>query len=167
MPIFERAIEAINLGVKRLLPFVLFLMVVVAFLQVIYRYALQLPLVWSEELARYLFVWLTLMGSVIGVAEGTHITVEVMTRLLPRGGQLFLRLIGHLAVLVLLAILTVEGIQLTQATAAQTSSGMGLRMSYVYAAVPLNAFLMGLNVIRWILADLRGLRTWATGERMS
>src|SRR5262245_21164939 len=57
--------------------------VVAVFLQVAFRYLLAIPLHWTEELARYLTVWLVLLGSALGVRSGTHFRFVFLTLGLP------------------------------------------------------------------------------------
>ena len=45
-------------------------------LQVFMRYVLNMPLIWSEEFARYLFVWVAFIGAGYGVRRGIHISME-------------------------------------------------------------------------------------------
>ena len=69
---------------KLLLVVVLSAMAVVVFLQVIFRYALNLPLFWTEEFARYCLVWASLLGAGIAFKRGEHIAVTFFTeRFLP------------------------------------------------------------------------------------
>ena len=60
-------------------------MAVVVFLQVIFRYVLNLPLFWTEELARYCLVWASLLGSAVAVKRGQHIAVTIFMERLPPG----------------------------------------------------------------------------------
>ena len=60
-------------------------MTLVIFAQVIFRYILKSPLAWSEELARYLFVWVSFIGSVVAARRNQHIGVEMLVNKLPAG----------------------------------------------------------------------------------
>ena len=51
-------------------------------IQVIYRYFLELPLPWTEEIARYVFVIVTYLGASIAVSENSHIEINVRDLLL-------------------------------------------------------------------------------------
>ena len=56
---------------------------VVVLLQVIYRYLLMQSLYWSEELARYLFVWISILGAAISVYRRGHFGMDFFFRMLP------------------------------------------------------------------------------------
>lgn len=58
-------------------------MVVVVFAQVIFRYSLEQPLSWSEEVARYMFIWATFLGASVAFYENTHINVTYFTDHIP------------------------------------------------------------------------------------
>ena len=56
-------------------------------LQIFSRYTALIPsYIWTEEMARFLFIWMIMIGAMIGVREGTHFEVDVWPRLTPRGG---------------------------------------------------------------------------------
>ena len=59
---------------------------VVAF-QVLTRYVLQHPAAWPEEAARYLFVWVALLGAALGVDRGVHFSLDLLTSRLPEPGR--------------------------------------------------------------------------------
>ena len=58
--------------------------VVITFAQVVFRYVIGYSLYWSEELARYLFVWVSFLGSVVALERGVHIGMDVVVAKLPR-----------------------------------------------------------------------------------
>jgi len=67
---------------------VLGVMGVVLFAQVFFRYVLNAPLIWGEELARYLHVWIALMGIRFGLKYKAHLNISfVYDRLSPRAQQ--------------------------------------------------------------------------------
>ena len=50
----------------------------VVFLQVVFRYVFNSPIEWSEETARILFVWITLLGTYLGVKSKSHNSIETL-----------------------------------------------------------------------------------------
>ena len=55
----------------------------VTFAQVVTRYVLNDPLIWSEELARYLFVWVSMIGAALAVRNGGHFGLDLLLRRMP------------------------------------------------------------------------------------
>ena len=52
-------------------------MILVTLAQVVFRYLIAAPLPWSEEMARYCFVWIVFLGGAIGLARGIHLGVDL------------------------------------------------------------------------------------------
>jgi TRAP-type C4-dicarboxylate transport system permease small subunit len=68
-------------------------------LQIFSRYTELIPsYIWTEEMARFLFVWMIMIGAMLGIYEGRHFEVDVWPKLAPRP-QAALRLVSNLAVL--------------------------------------------------------------------
>ncbi|MGD9287103.1 MAG: TRAP transporter small permease [Desulfobacterales bacterium] len=129
-------------------------MAVVVFLQVIFRYLLNLPLFWTEELARYCLVWASLLGSAVAVKRGQHIAVTILMDRLPASLRRGLTVFALIAVATILAIILWGGIQLVAITRAQISPALRVSMSIPYLAVPVGAGLMLLHTIVCIIETL-------------
>ena len=112
------------------------------FLQVFSRYLFHLSLSWPEELARFCFVWASLMGASIAAEKKKLHDIDLGYNLLPDSVKPFVSLAAHLMVCMLLIVLLVYGIELTQLVHTQESPAMEIRMSYVYSAIPVCASLM-------------------------
>ena len=126
-------------------------MAIVVFLQVIFRYILNLPLFWTEELARYCLVWASLLGSAVAVKRGQHIAVTIFMERLPPALRRGLSIIALISVAAILAIILWGGIQLVVITHAQISPALRISMSVPYLAVPVGAALMLLHTIVFII----------------
>ena len=123
---------------RYLLAAILLALVVILAAQVVARYLLGAPLVWSEELARYLLVWCTFIGVSLAVREGRNISVDLVPVMLgPRSTRPFaiVALAGSAA---FFALMLWYSVPLTRRIAriGQTSPGLGIQMWLVYAAVP-------------------------------
>ena len=129
-------------------------MAVVVFLQVIFRYLLNLPLFWTEELARYCLVWASLLGSAVAVKRGQHIAVTILMDRLPTSLRRGLTVFALVAVATILAIILWGGIHLVAITRAQISPALRVSMSIPYLAVPVGAGLMLLHTIVCIIETL-------------
>lgn len=127
----------------------------VVFLQVVYRFILQSPLSWSDELSRFLFIWATFLGSAIAVRRGGHFGVEMVVKLLPPPLQRALALGNAVAIMVLLALLTYYGMLLVERTSRQLSTGLQIQMSIPYLAIPVASMLMLLEIFFLTIDTLR------------
>jgi TRAP-type C4-dicarboxylate transport system permease small subunit len=119
----------------------------VTFSQVVSRYVFDDPLIWSEEAARYLFVWVTMVGAALGMREGGHYGLDIVVKRLPRPLRGALGTVAALVVLAFLAVLFVTGVQETQLAAMQYSATLPMRMHWAYLALPVGAGLAIFHVI--------------------
>jgi len=122
-------------------------MTVVVLLQVIYRYLLMQPLHWSEELARYLFVWISLLGAALSVQKRGHFGMDFFYRKLPYPERRLLTFIIYLLMGAVMLVVLGYGIVLVEKTAAQQSPAMEISMSWAYACLPVGATLMILHLL--------------------
>ncbi len=132
-------------------------MLVTIFAQVITRYGFSYTPEWSEELARYLFVYVVFLGSALIMGESGHLAVEFLPNRFK--GTVFGKLLAALSLLcgyLFVLILLVQGAKMTEVMTFQESPGLGISMSYVYAVIPVSAVLMMLYLIRDTLRIFRG-----------
>lgn len=117
-------------------------MTVVIFYQVTQRYLFGQPTIWSEELARYLFVWLVMLASAIAIRKNRHIRIDFFIRKLKPKARLFIELLCYTLILVFLVFLLKEGWAIMQQTFNQRSPGLKIVMAYPYLSIPLGTSLM-------------------------
>ncbi|MDI6726588.1 MAG: TRAP transporter small permease [Smithellaceae bacterium] len=148
--------EIINRIVTWVVALILGVMSVVVASQVIYRYILEAPLPWSEELARYLMVWLVLLGAGLGLRAKALIGMEALINVFPAPLKRFAVETVLLFSLLFLAIVFAYGIKLTIMNHAQFSPAMEIPMSLPYAAIPIGALFMIANAILIAMERWRG-----------
>lgn len=129
-------------GAESVLALLMAVMVGTVILQVFYRFALGNPLSWSEELARYAFVWITFLGAAVAYRHGAHIVVETIVVLLPRRLQAALAWVVDALMVLALVVLMVQGLGIVQISANVEATMLGISMSWVYGAVPVSAAIM-------------------------
>ncbi len=125
------------------------IMLLLIFSQVITRYFFGITYEWSEELARFLFVWVVFLGSALIMGESGHLAVPRLPNKLKgtRAGQLldcFINLCSYAFILLLLT----QGAKMTEIMTFQRSPGLSISMSTVYVIIPISAFLMLLYLFR-------------------
>jgi TRAP-type transport system small permease protein len=133
-------------------------MVVVVLAGTVFRYVINDPLLWSEELARYLMIWIGLVGAAITTRHGEHIRINAIRRRLPR----LLRLTGDVAVALAIAgflwIMTVEGWSAALRGAQQSAPALGVSMLWPLLAVPVaGALMLAQHMLRTVLQLTGGL----------
>jgi TRAP-type C4-dicarboxylate transport system permease small subunit len=90
------------------------ILVIPVSLQIFSRFTALIPhYIWTEEMARFLFVWTIMIGAMIGVRESTHFEVDVWPRVSPRLDA-GIRLIARIAVLIVALVFVWSGIEFTR-----------------------------------------------------
>ncbi len=126
-------------------------------LQVLMRFMGLTGIDGLEEVPRYLFVWLVMIGAASAMQRGQHTVLDYFVNLLgPRGRALVLVLTNAVGIflfayLIKLSLVLVPNAQL------QTSAGLGLPLGWVYAAIPIGSALIILPMLRTIFVALRSL----------
>jgi TRAP-type C4-dicarboxylate transport system permease small subunit len=159
----SRGFLAFSYGVDRVATFLavvtLVAMTATTTLQIICRFFFT-ALSWSEELARYLMIWLTFLGASMGVKRGTHIAVTfAVSPLAPRWRQA-MALVVHLLAFYFFLLVTYYGWRLMNFQAYQVSAGLGISMRYVYVSLPVGGALCAFHVLAEILQILAGEKSW-------
>jgi TRAP-type C4-dicarboxylate transport system permease small subunit len=113
--------------------------------------------IWTEEMARFLFIWMVMLGAMIGVREGTHFEVDVWPQMKPRANAA-LGLVSMTFVLITALIFVYYGIKFVQFGWSQTSELADLPMAWIFVAWPLAGVTWLLFGIPRLLADIRILR---------
>ena len=119
---------------------VIFILIIV---QIVMRFVFSNPLSWSEELSRYLLIWITFLGASLAVKQGSHLVVGAdITQKLSVKKQHILKLGTYCAVILVVAILGVEGLKLSMNTMGYEAVSFPMPMGFVWLALPVNALLM-------------------------
>ena len=131
----ERVLDKVLIG--------LFLVMVAAIVwQVFARYVLQAPTIWSEELARFLLVWVTMLGSAYVLEHGGHVAVTVFVDMLPEPLERAVAVVRDFIVIAMAGSLAYFGYGFAASGPRRISTGLGLPMGWAYAAVPIGAGLI-------------------------
>ena len=110
---------------------------------VFYRYIINEALSWYDEFAGFILVWLTMYGSVVGLARGKHISFETLMEKLPRKGQQVMEFIGILCVMGFSLVVLVSGWELIKEMAGETAVSVPeVKMAWIYSVMPISAALM-------------------------
>jgi TRAP-type transport system small permease protein len=106
-------------------------------LQVVSRYTRLIPSwIWTEELSRFLFIWMVMLGAMIGIREHSHFEVDVWPDLSPKAAAL-LRIVSNLCVLVFALVFVWWGIEFVRFGWDQLSELAELPMPWIFIAWPL------------------------------
>ena len=134
------------------------LMVAVTLAQVIFRYVISAPLPWSEELARYCFVWIVFLGGAIGFSRGIHLGVDLFVNLLPQKYRTGLEALSYALIACFAASVVYASYPVISMNMLQRSPALGVQMSWIYIAIPISMCLIGLICVERISNILRADR---------
>lgn len=126
--------------------------------EVVFRYLLQFPLTWIEELSQFLMIWSMFWGAVPAHRRGLHPSVDFLVLALPDKLQRITRVVAHAAVLLVLLVLLVYGVRMMESLRAVRSAALNLPWIYINAVVPVSAALMIPHQIRLMIEPLPAIR---------
>jgi TRAP-type C4-dicarboxylate transport system permease small subunit len=133
-------------------------MVALVFGNVVARYVFNSAITWAEEVARFLFVWLTFVGASFGLLKGLHLGMDmVVARLTPRTRSV-VELGNAIITLAFLGVWMVGGVHLIKANLDYMSPATGFSMGLVYMIGPLAAVLMSVETIGKLAITIKTLR---------
>jgi TRAP-type C4-dicarboxylate transport system permease small subunit len=131
------------------------ILVVPVTLQVVARFTQWIPhWIWTEELARFLFVWMVMLGAMVGIRDASHFEVDVWPELKPKANAL-LQIVSNLLVLVFALVFVWYGIKFVQFGWSQTSELAELPMTFIFVAWPLAGLTWVLFLGERFVKDLR------------
>lgn len=119
---------------------------VIGSMQVIWRYAFNSSLFWSEEAMRYLMIWIVMAGAGISYSRGQFLGMRLAVERLPAGLRRMVDLVSAVIMLVFLAVLLWFGTKFAWMTRFQTATALGVSMFWVHIAITFGALLLALHV---------------------
>ncbi|MFA6506266.1 MAG: TRAP transporter small permease [Treponemataceae bacterium] len=147
MEAYKKFVGKLNFVAKSITFATLTVMTVMIVLQVVFRYVLQSSLSFSEELARYMFIWSAFVGTAIALRSRSHVSIEIIVANLPKPIKRRAIAVTNSLSFIFYALLTIFGFIMMLDTAEQTSPALGISMALVYLCVPIAGFILMANVI--------------------
>jgi TRAP-type C4-dicarboxylate transport system permease small subunit len=126
--------------------------------QVFFRYFLDNPLTWSDELARYLFVWCAFLGWVIAARRRSHLAITMIQSRLSARPRAALVACAALAAVAFAIVLSYYGVRITLRNADVETPSLFFTIGVVYAIVPVAALAVALHAISDLVAAVRVFR---------
>lgn len=116
--------------------------VILTLAQIFFRFVLNAPLIWSEELSRLLVVWMTFIGAAVVCWDGRHLNIDVLFGILPHAVKNIVRIINALIAIGLLAILVSPTMRLVEIENFAELGALELPSGIVRLPVAIGAVLM-------------------------
>ncbi|MFB4165367.1 TRAP transporter small permease [Alteribacillus sp. JSM 102045] len=143
-------------------------MIGLVFFNVVLRYGFSSGITWSEEMGRYLFVWIVFLGAIVAYKERAHLGVDLLIGALPRPAQKGLYVLNNLIVIAVLFIVIDGGFQMIDSTSSNYGPATGIPLSFLFIAGTLSAIAMVLiNIVQTVQFVVFGTNPpdWANEKR--
>lgn len=131
-------------------------MCAVTFTQAAGRYALSFSLTWSEELSRFLMVWISMLGGAVAARRRMHVGFSALVDGLPRGPRRVARTAAVALAIALFGCMAWYGFRLARFNMRQVSAALEWPMGVPYAAIPVGALLLVLFLLEELVRVVRG-----------
>jgi len=130
----NRWIDGACRGIEALIAAALAVMVVLVFGNVVLRYGFNSGITVSEEISRWLFIWITFLGAVVALKEHSHLGVDMVVSKLPPIGKKICLAVSHLLMLYILWLLADGSLQQIEINREVAAPVTGLPLAIVYGA---------------------------------
>ncbi len=146
--------KALDRSLEFLVATVMAILVIDVAWQVFTRFILKDPSSWTEELATFLLIWVGLLGSSVALNRGSHLGIDYFVGKLSPRKRLYSELVAFACVAIFsLLVMVIGGTNLVQNTLQrnQISPALGIKMGYVYLALPISGFFLVLYSIEFLI----------------
>lgn len=131
------------------------IMIAITFSQVIFRYLLDSALPWAGELAIFFFIWIIFLGASIALIKGVHIGVDIFTNFLNKKFKKINLVLINFIIIIFCSFIIYGSIPLIIDNFSQRSPALEIRLSYVYACIPISMISMIFISIKKIVRIIR------------
>ncbi|WP_321447193.1 TRAP transporter small permease [uncultured Cohaesibacter sp.] len=132
----------------------MFVMMGLTFTQVVARYLMHHSLSWSEEVGRYVFVWISFLGLAAAFRSGAHVALDILSDILSPAPRRVLAVINTSFIFILAIALFFGGIALMKFGMNQRSPALDLPMYLVYLVIPFSGIALGYFALRAVWGHL-------------
>ena len=154
METYLKFINRINDIIRYIVSISFVILSVLVVLQVITRFIINYPLSWSEEISRYLMIYIVFFGSALAMRKQEHIAIDFLLEIVSAKVKRKLNIIILWICAVFFASLAYYGSNLTLIVVGQVTPTLQFSMAWAYAAIPIGSILILLNVFA-LLIELR------------
>jgi TRAP-type C4-dicarboxylate transport system permease small subunit len=155
--VITRILDAYHRSLCVLIAVLIGLMIIPVVLQILSRYNLLPSYVWTEEVARFCFVWMIMLGSMIAVRERTHFDVDLLPHPRTPRGNAIARIVVHATMLVMAVAFIWYGWDFARFGFIQRSEMSGINMLSIYVSFPLAGVTWSVFLGEHLIHDARML----------
>jgi len=148
----EKLLKFLNGILNSITVLVFSIMVILVFLNVVLRYGFDSGLTWSEEIARFGFVWIVFLGAVIALKDKSHLGVDLLTAKLPLFVQKILYVISNLLIIFVLGLFIDGLLKMMELNKLVKGPATGIPINILYLAGLFAAVVMvGISIVQTVV----------------
>ncbi|ADI26548.1 Tripartite ATP-independent periplasmic transporter DctQ component [Geobacillus sp. C56-T3] len=144
---FKKSGKFLDGALNVLMAATLAFMCILVFGNVVLRYGFNSGITWSEEMSRFLFIWMSFLGAIGALKDNDHLGVDTLVRKLPTGAKRIVFVISNAIVLYVLYLLFDGSWKITLSSVGSRSPATGLPMAFVYGTGLVVSIGMGLIIL--------------------
>lgn len=152
MRILEGIFDVIEQGLGVMFLLTMFISVLI---QIFFRYVLQSPLTWTEEAARYSFIWIVLLGAAFAVRKKEHVKMDVLLNRFPRYLQRYINLVMNSIIFVSLIYLIPISWKFFWFIKDISAPTLGVSWGFLFFSAPLSIALMTIHTFIIFITDYK------------
>lgn len=124
------------------------------FFQVLSRHLIKMPMVWTEEIARFSFIWCAFLGASLAVKNKAHFAVQLLTERFKSLNKSFAVFV-YLCMLIVAGVFLIQGIRYSIMGLDRISPTVNIKMIWIYASIPISAFLMIFYILELLFWEFK------------
>ena len=146
-----RIFDQVELGLKWISGMLLVAFTVLTLIQVVMRYVFRMPLSWSEQTARYLFIWMLMLYMPVIMRHGSNLGFDLIINRLPKRAQDIFWIVCELLIAAFAAFYCLYSVQLCMKFSRKILVGIGIKANWVYSAQIVGALLLCLFSVELVI----------------
>jgi TRAP-type C4-dicarboxylate transport system permease small subunit len=128
--------------------------ITIIFYGVIMRYIFSRPPAWAEELSRFIFIWMIMLGAVVVTREQSHIELTILVDHLPKKVRLVISIFTRLLMICFCWVMIQQGVKIYPIVAEAASPTFAISMGWLYLSIPVGGFLMTIFILENMIKSL-------------
>lgn len=150
----KKVLDVIEMTIRFISRVFIGAIVAVIFYAVVMRYIFHRPPAWSEELSRFIFIWMIMFSAVLVTREESHIQITFVLDLLPKTLRFFLSNFVRLLMIGFCWVMIQEGLEIYPIVAEASSPSFGISMGWLYLSIPVSGILMGIYILEAMIKSI-------------
>ena len=150
----RKVVDGIDLIIKAVIVISIAVMLGVICLQVFFRFVLNSPLAWPEELARFAMIWSSLLAAVYVQLERGHLSLDFFVKHFPPKVSICIRILMNIIIIIFMVVVVFGGIQEAYTLMGLKTGALRVSRAVPYLAIPVTCGLFALVTMFLVFKDI-------------